>query len=101
MTLEDGIAAAVRAEVAPLHASVAKLSAEIEALRRAMPPALVTMREAARLLGLSLSTVRRRIRDGQLPARRVGKSVRVDLAGLHAPKPTEIARLSLATRAVD
>ena len=97
MSLEDGIAAAVRAEVAPLQANVARLTAEVEALRRALPPALVTLKEAANRLGLSLSTVRRRVRDGSLPARKVGRCVRVDLGALHPPTPSEVARLALTT----
>lgn len=99
MTLEDGIAAAVRAEVAPLRTTVERLTAEIEKLRRALPPALVTMEEAGKRLGLSLSTVRRRVRDGSLPSRKVGRAVRVDLGSMHADDPGKIAHLASAVRA--
>ncbi len=50
------------------------------------PDRLLTVREAAKRLGVSTSTVKRRIRDGSLPAVRIGtrpgQSVRVDPAEL-------------------
>jgi excisionase family DNA binding protein len=42
----------------------------------------VTVPEAARELGVSVRTLRRRIKAGDMPVVRVGKAVRVDLAEL-------------------
>lgn len=82
MSIEDTIAAAVQAHVSPLVAEVQRMTAELEALRRALPSRLVTLAEAAEQLGVSLATVRRRVRDGSLPSKRIGRAVRVDLSAL-------------------
>lgn len=91
---------AVATELAPLHAEVCRLSAQIEAMRRAFPPVLVTMPEAARLLGLSLRTVRRQVKAGKLPSCHVGRSVRVDLASLKPLTEDEIQQEAGRLRAL-
>lgn len=94
MSIEETIAAAVRAELAPLLDTVSQLSQQVESLQRALPPQLVTIQEAAKRLGISVSSVRRRLGDGSLPCRRVGRAVRVDVTGLHAPTKAEVVRLA-------
>jgi excisionase family DNA binding protein len=100
VSLEETLSLLLEVRMEPLIAEVRRLTEEIQALRRDLPPALVTMNEAARKLGVSLSTVKRRVRDGSLPARRLGKgrALRVNLAALHQPQDAEIARLTVATR---
>lgn len=93
MTLEDTIAAAVRDAVAPLAEDVRRLTAEVERLRRALPAQLVSVTEAARVLGLDPRTIRRRVQEGAIPARRVGRKLLVDLAAVqHEPTDEEVAR---------
>lgn len=99
MTVEECIRVALAAELAPLRAEVCRLSTQIEAMRRAIPPALVPVSEAAQALGVSEATVRRRIRDGAMPTVRIGRSVRVDLAALRSIDPVEVSRLAAAIRA--
>lgn len=94
MSLEETLSAIVAGHVAPLRAEIERLRADVAALRRSQPAALATPAEAARALGVSLSTVRRRVRDGSLPVRRVGRSVRIDLAAMHAPSEAEVLRLA-------
>lgn len=91
----DAIRAAVRAEVEPLRAQIDRLRGEVASLVSALPPSLVTVPEAARRLGLSTATVRRRIKDRSLPVVRVGHSVRVDLALVRPPEEATIERLAL------
>jgi excisionase family DNA binding protein len=98
VTIEDTLGAVVEAKLAPFRLEVGKLSSEIEALRRALPPMLVSMAEAARRLGVSLSTIKRRARDGSLPVRRFGRALRVDLAAVREPEEAEVIRLSLAAK---
>lgn len=54
-------------------------------------PDLLTVREAAQLLRVGPETIRRRIRDGSLPACHLGtRAIRIrskDLQGLAAPVP--------------
>lgn len=82
MTVDETIAAAVQAQVSPVLVELRRMTAEIEALRRALPAQLVTMAEAAKRLGVSLATVRRRVKDGTLPVQRIGRAPRIDLAAL-------------------
>lgn len=90
MSIEESIASALSAQLEPMRAELRRVTAELEALRRALPPQLVTMTEAAKRLDVSLSTVRRRVKDGELPSRNVGRSVRVDLSALRGPTEREV-----------
>lgn len=98
VSFEESIAALLDTKLAPMQAELRRLRAEIQGMRRALPPALVPPREAARALGLSLSSVRRRIADGSLPVRRLGGRVLVDLGQLHPPDEAEVARLVAVCR---
>lgn len=97
MTLEETLAAIVEAKVAPFRQDVRRLTEELTSLRHALPPTLLTVVEAAKALGVSVATVRRRVKDGSLPLRRVGRLIRVDLGGLRPKTDAEV--VDLATRA--
>ena len=88
MSFEETISSLLEAKLAPLVEANRRLTAQVENLRRALPTPLVSIAEASRGLGISKATVRRRIKDGSIPSRRVGRSVRVDLAAVQHP-PTE------------
>jgi len=62
-----------------LFAEVRALREEISAVRIAPQPEWVTIPEAARQLGVSPDTIRRRIRTGELKARGRGKTRQVRL----------------------
>ena len=81
-----------------LHAEVRRLTASVEAMRAALPPMLATIPDAAEALGVSISTVRRSIKSGDLPTRRLGRSVRVDLSRCRGLDGDDIARLARAAR---
>jgi len=92
--IENALAFMLAAQLAPFGVEVRRLAAEVEHLRRALPPMLVTLPEAATVLGVSLSTVRRRARDGSLPVHRLGRTLRVDLMALRPPPEEEVTRLA-------
>lgn len=96
MTLEETIGAAVASQLAPTQEALRQLVAEVAAMRRALPPQLVSQTEAATILGISYSTVRRRVREGSLPYNR--KLRKVDLTGLHAPAEARVAEKVLQLR---
>lgn len=81
-----------------LGLAVERLGDELRHLRRALPPQLGPMSEAARLTGLSMSTVKRRVKDGSIPSRKVGRSVLVDLAALRPLMNEEVARAARRAR---
>jgi excisionase family DNA binding protein len=86
-------------ELAAARADIRTLAGEVAALRAATPPRLVSVPEAARMLGVSPATAWRRVRDGELLVRRIGRSVRIDAADLRAPSRESIAALANAARA--
>jgi excisionase family DNA binding protein len=65
--------------LADLGRQVAQLRAQVSALTG---PKLVSVREAADVLGVAEVTVRRHVRAGKLVSKRVGRAVRVDLSRL-------------------
>jgi excisionase family DNA binding protein len=74
--VEGAVGRAVRSELS-------RLRQEVAALRRSLPPALGSMKDAARVTGLSLTTIKKRVAAGQIAHRRVGGRVLIDLASLH------------------
>jgi excisionase family DNA binding protein len=100
----DGIAQALSALVAvptrlaALEAQIASLTAAVEALRLVTPTSYGTVADAAKVLGVSISTLRRRIRAGDVPVTRIGRSVRVDLGALRPADQAEVVRLAEAAR---
>lgn len=49
-----------------------------------MAATLLTRKQAAEIVGCDIRTIDRRIRSGELPARRSGRLVRIDPADLDA-----------------
>lgn len=61
--------------------------------KSALAPRYVTLEEAAEYLRLSRDTVRRMIRRQELSARKVGRSIRVEVSSLEAVgKPLGVPR---------
>ncbi len=104
MTPADALAGALGpllelpGRLAALDARLARIEEDLARLIRSAPSALVPIDEAARLMGVSVSTVRRQIKDGSIPSRRIGRSVRVDLAALRPLDGEEVARLAREAR---
>lgn len=86
------------ARLAGLEAEVRALRAEVAALHGALPPALVSFSVAAERLGVSVSTIARRVKDGTIPVRRIGRRPMVDLAGLHPLTVEAAARMARDAR---
>ena len=76
------IASEVTTALGPVLAELRELRAELAALRASQSPRLVSPSEAAKLLGISIATCRRRIADQTLPSRHLGRRVLVDLANV-------------------
>jgi excisionase family DNA binding protein len=86
------------ARLVALEAEVRGLREEVVHLRSSAPPLLLAPAEAAARLGVSISTLRRRIRAGDVPVTRIGRSVRVDLGALRPADQAEVVRLAEAAR---
>jgi excisionase family DNA binding protein len=80
-----------------LAAAVRAMEARLDALDRRLPPQLLTTAEVAKVLGVSVSTVTRRVRTGELPTVKKGKTTRIDARDLHR---VELADVQHHLRAV-
>ena len=98
MGLDETLAAIAElpAEVRALRREVAELRAEVAAMRASLPARspLKSATEAARHQGVSISTMRRWIRDGRVPTVRVGRVVRVDTSKLTLRDADDISRIA-------
>jgi excisionase family DNA binding protein len=73
---------------------LAALRAEVTDLKNRMPPLLARPAKAAKMLDVSLATVKRRIKDGSLPTTKFGDLVLVDLGRVRGIDAAEIAKLA-------
>jgi len=72
------------AALAGVEERLGRIEAALRGLRRVLPPMLVSLPEAARMLGVSYATIRRMKKDGRLPLVGAGRTARVDLTAMHA-----------------
>ncbi len=96
-SIEDLIRQIVREEVASAVADHLKA--------RSSDVAPIDIGEAARRLGMSVSYIRKRIKDGRLPTEKIGNRHRIaphDLDRLRSPKKSGTSEAALAkTRALE
>ena len=97
-SLEDTLGALLSARLVPLHSDLRRVTAELAAMRQALPPTLLPLKEAARRMGVSEKTARRRVRAGEWPSRRDGRKVLVDLSALRPMSEEEVARAAAELR---
>jgi len=76
--------------VLALQDQVGSLTDAVRSLQRSLPAPLVSVQDAAARLGVSVNTVRRRVKSGDIPSTRIGKVVRVDLTNLRPLSDDEI-----------
>jgi excisionase family DNA binding protein len=86
------------AKLAALEAEVRALRGTIANLQQAVPPVLVTIGEAAKRLGVSVSTIRRQVYAGALPVVGVGRSVRIDLSKIRPVDDAKVIELAATAR---
>lgn len=92
----QGLAAlfALPAIVTGLREDVSRLASEVALLRTTMPPTLLTIEQAARQLRVSASTLRRRIKAGELAVVRIGRAIRIDARKLQPTEEADVVRIA-------
>ena len=86
-------------DITEIEALVRRLLAEyLEPVRKALPPSLVSIEEAAGILGVSVATVRRRVKAREIVTKRVGRQIRIDATSLHPVRDAEVVDLSARIR---
>jgi excisionase family DNA binding protein len=99
VTLDSAMAEVVTTAILPLAEEVRSLKVEVAALRAISPPRYGTVKDAARMLGVSDQTIRRKAELGEIVSTRIGRSVRIDLSSLRPTSaPTDIAELAREAR---
>jgi hypothetical protein len=99
VNFDAALAEVVGAAVAPLAAQIADLAQQVQALRAASPPKLVTVTEACRITGLSPASMRRRIADHSIASLKIGpRAIRVDVSSLRAIDRAAVAALAAEAR---
>jgi excisionase family DNA binding protein len=81
-----------------LESALGPLRDEIERLRKALPPQYLSIEEAANVLGVSVCTVRRRVKNREIPTYRVGNRDRIDAADLRPPAESNVVDLAHRAR---
>jgi excisionase family DNA binding protein len=76
-----------------------ELTRLLEPIRRALPPSLVSINEAAGILGVSVCTVRRRVKAREYPTKRVGRQIKIDATALHPEREADVVDLAARARA--
>ena len=77
-----------------LQDQVEQLTVAIRSLERHLPAPLVSVQDAAERLGVSVNTVRRRVKSGDIPCTRIGKALRIDLTKVRALDQVEVNELA-------
>jgi excisionase family DNA binding protein len=72
--------------LAEVMTAVAEQQAEVAKLRAAIPQQMVDLKAADEHLGVSERTVKRWVKEGRVPFRRVGRTLRFPLAALNPPR---------------
>jgi len=85
--------------MAAMERALTELTAKVEALRAAAPPLLVPISEAAAICRVSVPTMRRWVKSGQVQVVKVANTVRVDLSRVRGVDAEDIARMAREARA--
>jgi excisionase family DNA binding protein len=89
---------ATASDVAAVLAEVRGLRGELAALAARLPSSWLSLKEAARVLGIDPRTCVAMIQRGQIIGRQAGRKWLVDGASLQPADPAEIATLARAAR---
>lgn len=87
----------LEAALAPLHAELRHLRAELEEVSKRLPPRLGA--EAAEVLGVHPHTAWDMWKRGEIQGRRIGRAVRIDLAALRPATDEDVAEAFAGRRA--
>jgi excisionase family DNA binding protein len=90
--------AAMPGAVAEVRSLVADLGDRLSRIEEALPSPLGSIEDAARVTGLSRSSIKRFLKNGQIRSIRLGRQVRVDLRDLK-PFSRNIAAAAAKARA--
>lgn len=87
--------AATLPDIVEIEALLRRLLAEhLDPIRKALPPSLVSIEEAARILGVSVATVRRKVKAREYVTKMVGRQIRIDATTLHPVRDAEVVELA-------
>jgi excisionase family DNA binding protein len=89
---EQGVESPTRELIVRLEAQVTALTGAVRGLEERLPARLVSVEEAAAHLSISVQTVRRWCKAGQLAYVRRGRELRIDLTKVRAVMDEDLRR---------
>jgi excisionase family DNA binding protein len=84
----------IPSDLADVARQLRDLTTAVRAIEARLPPPLVSVQVAAKTLGCSIPTIRRKVAAGELAYIRIGRTVRVDLSKLRAMDRYDVAELT-------
>jgi excisionase family DNA binding protein len=82
-----------------MREQIAQLTIEVRRLASRLPSPFVDVSTAAQTLGVCEKTIRRKVKTREIPSRRIGGAVRVDISGMQAIGNPEMVHLTEGRRA--
>ncbi len=79
--------------LASLEREIRQASDRLASIESRLPSALASISDAARICGVSVPTMRRWVKAGEVPVTKVGNTVRVDVSRLQGRDKEDIASL--------
>ena len=98
MSIDAAIAEAMAAALAPVLEELQALRAEVTEVRACLPPRFVSLKDAAKALGIDSRTILAMAARGEIVTRRAGRRILIDAASLRPPSREQIADLARAAR---
>ena len=89
----------IPARLIALEQRVSECTTKLDSLMAALPPKLVTITEAAAACEVSVPSMRRWVKRGDVPSLKVGHTVRVDLSRLRGKDASAVAMMAAEARA--
>jgi excisionase family DNA binding protein len=84
--------------MAALELNAGKISEKVDRLLAALPPALIPIPEAAAAFKVSIPTMRRWAKRGEVPTVKIGNTIRVDMSRLHGKDAAEVSAWAAEAR---
>lgn len=88
----------IPARQAKLEQQASQILGEIASIERRLPPTLVGVSEAATICGVSIPTIRRWIKGGEIRSIKIGGTLRVDVSRLRGSDSAEVIHLASDAR---
>ena len=96
--IDAALAAVVANAMAPVVSELAGLRADLAEVRASLPPRMLSVREAARAMGVSTQTITAMAKRNEIASRRAGRRLLISAVSLRPTDPARVAELAREAR---